>query len=71
MLNYINISVFLPKMVPLKWGVGEFGGVQGILWPQKGEMEGTPRLEHTYQLKLHVTPFCCMITVGVGPCMVW
>ena len=25
MLNHINQNVYLPMMVPLKWGVGEFG----------------------------------------------
>ena len=31
MLNVINQNVYLPKMAPLKWGVGEFWCVGSFL----------------------------------------
>ena len=38
MLNYINQNVYLPKMVPLKWGVGEFGVFWEFLELEEGGM---------------------------------
>ena len=55
MLNDINKSVYLPKMVPLKWGCNRVWGVRGV-WGYydniKGEKEGTPTWDNTYQMKL-------------------
>ena len=51
-------------MVSLKWGIGEFGiwGVRGArgVWEYGGE-ERHPAWEHTYQLRLCVSPVCCVV----------
>ena len=63
MLNYISQSVYLPKLVPLKWGCGGVWGVrvcgefmelvEGKVWG-KGRY---PTWHNTYQLTLHVPHF--------------
>ena len=37
-------------------------GVWGYYCNSKGEMQGTPTWDNTYQLKLHMPPICCMVT---------
>ena len=53
-------------MAPLKWVVRVWvlvvcGGYYGN---SKGDMEGTPTWDNTYQLKFHVSPICCMVNFG-------
>ena len=64
MLNYINKSVHLPKIVPLNGGLGMFGGVlgirgvQGLLWDKRGENEGTLTGDSIYQMNLCAPHYC-------------
>ena len=63
MLNYINKSVYLPKMAPLKWGCRGVEGVWDVrvlevcggYYGNKDKRKGTPTWDNTYQMKLHVT----------------
>ena len=61
MLNYIIKCVYLPKMVPLIWGVGEFGvfwvlGFMGSLWYNRGEQGRHPHMGQNFPMKLIVPP---------------
>ena len=66
MLNYMNKHVYLPKMVPLGLGCKAVWGVSSVLvlvvcgeglFRWKGDGQGTPTWNHTYQFKLGMPPF--------------
>ena len=51
-------------------GVWVLGVCWEVLQRWKGDAEGTPTWDHTYQLKLCVPPICCVVNLwGVSPCV--
>ena len=71
MINYINKSVYLSKMVPLNWGCRGVWGVLGIggVWGYYGTIE-MKRKAPLYGMILTKCTCMCPINVrgGFGPC---
>ena len=80
MLNYINLNVYLLKMVPLKWSVGDLGmygviGVWGVYWDSGGWYGERGRHPHTGKYLpievVHASHLLCGVLIGEGSANVW